>query len=66
MFDTVIRGAQIVDGNGAAPFSGDIAIQDGLIQAVARLQGAAGKKFKPMARSQPQVGLMCILIMMGR
>ena len=34
MFDTVIRGAQIVDGNGAAPFSGDIAIQDGLIQAV--------------------------------
>ena len=54
MFDTVIRGAQIVDGNGGAPFSGDIAIQDGLIQAVGTLTGEAGKKFKPMARSQPQ------------
>ena len=39
MFDTVIRGAQIVDGNGAAPFSGDIAIQDGLIQAVGTVAG---------------------------
>jgi len=39
MFDTVIRGAQIVDGDGGAPFSGDIAIQDGLIQAVGRVDG---------------------------
>ncbi len=39
MFDTVIRGAQIVDGNGAAPFSGDIAIQDGVIQAVGTVEG---------------------------
>jgi N-acyl-D-aspartate/D-glutamate deacylase len=39
MFDTVIRGAQIVDGNGDAPFSGDIAIQDGLIQAVGTFEG---------------------------
>ena len=39
MFDTVIRGVQIVDGNGAAPFSGDIAIKDGLIQAVGTVDG---------------------------
>jgi len=40
--DTLIRGGRIVDGTGAPPFVGDIAIRDGIIQAVGgKLGGAA-------------------------
>lgn len=39
MFDTVIRGVQIVDGTGQAPYAGDIAIKDGEIQAVGQVDG---------------------------
>ena len=41
MFDTVIRGATVVDGSGSAPFTGDVAIQDGRIAAVGGKLGAA-------------------------
>ena len=34
MHDLVIRGAQIVDGSGDAPFVGDVAVKDGKISAV--------------------------------
>ena len=34
MFDLKIAGGRIVDGSGAAPFIGDVAIKDGLIAAV--------------------------------
>ena len=41
MFDTVIRGGTIVDGTGAAPFTGDVAIDDGRIVAVGEVDGQA-------------------------
>ncbi len=41
MFDTVIRGATVVDGSGGAPFAGDVAIQGGRIAAVGGKLGAA-------------------------
>jgi N-acyl-D-amino-acid deacylase len=41
MFDTVIKGGTIVDGTGAAAFTGDIAIENGTIVGIGRLDGAA-------------------------
>ncbi|WP_375397333.1 amidohydrolase family protein [uncultured Sphingomonas sp.] len=42
MHDMIIRGGTIVDGTGAAPFAGDVAIDNGLIVAVgAKLEGEA-------------------------
>lgn len=42
-YDIVIRGGQIVDGTGAEPVAGDVAIKDGLIAAVGTVKGE-GKK----------------------
>ncbi len=41
MYDRVIKGGTIVDGSGAAAFTGDIALQDGRIVEVGRVGGAA-------------------------
>ena len=41
--DIVIRGGELVDGTGADPVSGDLAIDDGLITAVGKVDGK-GKK----------------------
>jgi N-acyl-D-amino-acid deacylase len=41
VFDTVIRGGTIVDGTGAAPVTGDIAIEGDRIVAVGRVDGSA-------------------------
>ncbi|MEM1436143.1 MAG: amidohydrolase family protein [Pseudomonadota bacterium] len=41
MYDTLIKGATIVDGTGAAPATGDVAIQDGKIAAVGAVDGSA-------------------------
>jgi N-acyl-D-aspartate/D-glutamate deacylase len=41
MFDTVIRGGTIVDGTGAAPFTGDVAIDGDRIVAVGEVDGPA-------------------------
>jgi N-acyl-D-aspartate/D-glutamate deacylase len=41
MFDTLIRGGTIVDGTGAAPYLGDVAIKDGRIVAVGKVEGEA-------------------------
>lgn len=41
MYDTLIKGATIVDGLGGTPYTGDIAIQDGKIAAVGEVDGAA-------------------------
>ncbi|MDG1206053.1 MAG: amidohydrolase family protein [Pseudomonadales bacterium] len=40
-YDIVIRGGSIVDGSGAEPVKGDVAIQDGLIAAVGFIDGTA-------------------------
>ena len=37
MFDIVIRGGTIVDGTGAEPYSGDVAIKDGVIVVLSAL-----------------------------
>ncbi len=42
-YDLMIRGGQIVDGSGAAPFSGDIAVSDGRIAAIGDCPGDAKK-----------------------
>ena len=41
MYDLVIRGGTLIDGTGAARFTGDIAINDGLIAAVGDVSGQA-------------------------
>ncbi|MGE0486311.1 MAG: amidohydrolase family protein [Gammaproteobacteria bacterium] len=40
-FDTIVRGGTIVDGSGRAPFTGDVAIKDGVIAAVGAVSGSA-------------------------
>ncbi len=41
MFDVIIRGGQVVDGEGAPAFKGDVAIKDGRIAAVGEVAGEA-------------------------
>ena len=41
MYDYLIKGANIVDGLGGKPFTGDVAIQDGKIAAVGDTDGSA-------------------------
>ncbi len=38
-FDLIIRNGTIVDGTGASPFDGDVAIRDGVIAAVGQFAG---------------------------
>lgn len=41
MYDLVIRGGSIVDGTGAEPVAGDVAIKDGVIAAIGQVEGDA-------------------------
>ena len=43
-YDVIIRGGTIVDGTGAAPFEGDVAIKDGLIAAIGQVDGDADRE----------------------
>jgi N-acyl-D-amino-acid deacylase len=43
MNDIIIRGARIVDGTGAEARNGDVAITDGIITAVGKVTGSAGR-----------------------
>lgn len=43
-WDLIIRGGRIVDGSGAEPFDGDIAVQDGKIAAVGKVDGSAAEE----------------------
>ena len=38
-YDIVIRGGTIMDGNGGAPYIGDVAVEDGQIAAVGTVDG---------------------------
>jgi N-acyl-D-amino-acid deacylase len=44
MYDVIIRDGTIVDGTGAAPFVGDIAIDGDRIVAVGAVEGAARRE----------------------
>lgn len=46
MFDTIIRGARIVDGTGAPAFTGDVGIRDGRIAEVGTGLGAGRREIK--------------------
>src|ERR1700743_1387372 len=39
LYDIVIRGGTIMDGNGGTPFTGDVAVKDGRIAAVGTVDG---------------------------
>ena len=41
MYDIIIRGGSLVDGTGAEPVLGDLAIKDGLIAAMGQVDGEA-------------------------
>ena len=41
--DLLVRDGWVVDGTGAPPFRGDVAVEDGQIAAVGDLDGAAGR-----------------------
>ena len=43
-YDTVIRGGVVVDGTGAEPFVGDVAIKDGVIAAVGKVEGSGAEE----------------------
>ncbi|HVW80971.1 MAG TPA: amidohydrolase family protein [Mycobacteriales bacterium] len=44
MFDTVIAGGTVVDGTGAAPYTADVAIQDGRIAEIGRINSGAHER----------------------
>lgn len=41
MFDTIIRGATVIDGTGAQGFTADVAITDGTIVEIGKVAGQA-------------------------
>ena len=43
-FDLIIRDGTIVDGTGAERFIGDIAVKDGIIAAVGKIEGDAAEE----------------------
>ena len=43
-YDIVIRGGSIVDGTGAEPYVGDVAVKDGRIAAIGRVEGAGARE----------------------
>ena len=49
MYDLLIRNAHIVDGTGAKPFDGDVAISDGCIAAIGK--SAVEQRAKPSMRT---------------
>ena len=43
-YDLVVRGGTVHDGNGGAPFEGDVAVKDGLIAAVGQVSGSGAEE----------------------
>jgi N-acyl-D-aspartate/D-glutamate deacylase len=50
MHDLVIRGGKVVDGTGAEPFSGDVAVTDGRITEVGSVEGPARETIEAEGR----------------
>ena len=49
-YDLVIRGGQIIDGSGDAAFSGDLAVKDGVIAAIGRVDGRGREEIDASGR----------------
>src|SRR5258708_37360164 len=49
-FDLVIRGGMIVDGTGAPGYVGDVAVKDGRIAAVGKVEGAGKEEINAAGR----------------
>jgi N-acyl-D-aspartate/D-glutamate deacylase len=49
-YDLVIRGGKIVDGTGKPAFSGDVAVKDGKIAAVGKIDGSGAKEIDAAGR----------------
>ena len=49
-YDLIIRSGLVVDGNGSEPFSGDVAVDGGVVAAVGAVAGRAGGRSMPTAR----------------
>ena len=49
-YDCVIRNGLIVDGTGAPPFAGDVAIKDGLVAAIGRIDGVGAEEIDAAGR----------------
>ena len=43
-YDTIIRNGTLIDGSGAAAFTGDLAISDGQIAAIGKVEGSAAQE----------------------
>ena len=43
-YDLVIRGGTVMDGNGGATFTGDVAVKDGRIAAVGKVDGTGAEE----------------------
>jgi N-acyl-D-aspartate/D-glutamate deacylase len=43
-YDLVIRGGTVMDGNGGTPFTGDVAVKDGRIAAVGKVDGSGAEE----------------------
>jgi len=49
-YDLVLRGGQVVDGTGGAPFEGDVAVRDGRIVAVGTVPGKGSEEIDARGR----------------
>jgi len=43
-YDLIVRNGQVIDGTGAAPVAADVAIKDGVIAAVGKIEGSATRE----------------------
>ena len=51
MHDLVVRGGTVIDGTGSTPFVADVAVTDGVITEVGRVEGRRARPSMPTARS---------------
>ena len=65
-FDCVLRNAILLDGTGAAPQPGDLALKDGLIAAVGSFDGKGREEIDAEGGWLPRLGSIFTPISTGR